>query len=269
MKINSGPLQDENRITTVLLLAAGSGSRLLPLTNESPKCLTLVNEVSILARLLENLSSQGIKKLIVVTGHLSTSIEEFLGDIYDNITIEYIHSPLYKTTNNIYSLWMAREIMKEPFILIESDLVFEASLLNEMMYPDRMAVAGIKDWMNGTTVTMNKDKKVLGFKTDTTFSNEAIKYKTVNIYSFSLSSWEIISERLGKHIIEEKVNGYYETVFSELVDENLLSLEAVSFDEKPWYEIDTLKDLKEAMKLFPMKKLLGEINNIKSTYAIG
>lgn len=259
----------KNRITTALLLAAGTGSRLLPLTHESPKCLTLVNETSILARLIDNLSLQGIKKLVVVTGHLNTAIEDYLGKKHKNIDIEYIHSPLYKTTNNIYSLWMVRKAMKEPFILIESDLVFESSLLNDMMYPDRIAVAGIKDWMNGTTVTINKDKKVLNFKKNTTFCKEATKFKTVNIYSFSLASWDLISERLDRHIQEEKVNGYYETVFSELVDENLLSLEAVSFDEQPWYEIDTLKDLTEAMKLFPIKKILGEIENIKSPYAIG
>lgn len=268
MKINSENIQSNNRITTVLLLAAGTGSRLLPLTKESPKCLTLVNEVSILERLVENLASKGIKKLVIVTGHLSDSIRDFLGDNYKDIAIQYIHSPLYKTTNNIYSLWMAREIMKEPFILIESDLVFDPSLLGEMMYPDRMAVAGIKDWMNGTTVTIDKYEKILGFKNDTQCSEGSKKYKTVNIYSFSLVSWSVIAARLDKHIREEKVNGYYETVFAELVAENLLSLKAVSFDEKPWYEIDTLMDLKEAIKLFPIKRLLTEIKNIKPNYAI-
>ena len=179
MFINSDKSNSENRITTALLLAAGTGSRLLPMTNESPKCMTLVSEISILARLVENLALQGIKKLVVVTGHLSTSIEDFLGEKYNNVHIEYIHSPLYKTTNNIYSLWMAREIMVEPFILIESDLIFDSSLLSEMMYPDKMAVAGIEKWMNGTTVTINKDGKVIEFKKDTTFSKGEVKYKTV------------------------------------------------------------------------------------------
>lgn len=269
MKVNLDNLLRKKRITTALLLAAGTGSRLLPLTSDSPKCLTLVNEVSILARLVDNLAAQGIEKLVIVTGHLSNSIQDFLGDSYQNIAIEYIHSPLYKTTNNIYSLWMAREIIKEPFILLESDLVFDPSLLSEMMYPDRMAVAGIKDWMNGTTVTINDENKILGFKKDTSYSKDAIKYKTVNIYSFSLASWEIIAKRLDKHILEEKVNGYYESVFTELVDEGLLSLDGVSFDEKAWYEIDTMNDLTEAMKLFPYKVLLEDRANLKPTYAIG
>lgn len=249
--MNSFEFHSENRITTALLLAAGTGSRLLPLTIDSPKCMTLVSEISILARLVENLAIQGIKKLVVVTGHLSATIVDFLGERYKGISIEYIHSPLYKTTNNIFSLWMARKIMVDPFILIESDLVFNSSVLGEMMYPDKMAIAGIEDWMEGTSVTINKDRKVIGFRNDTNFCQDEIKYKSVNIYSFSQSTWRVISKRLDKHIKAEQVKGYYETVFSELVDEGTLLLDVVSFDEKSWYEIDTMQDLVEAVKLFP------------------
>jgi choline kinase len=245
------------RITTALLLAAGTGSRLLPLTQDSPKCMTLVSEISILGRLVENLRLQGFKKLFVVTGYLSASIEDFLGTIYHDMKIEYIHSPLYKTTNNIYSLWKAKDAIAESFVLVESDLVFDHSLLEEMTYPDRLAVAGISDWMNGTTVTTNSEQKVVAFKNDTLPVQDETKYKTVNIYSFSLDSWKIISKRLDEHIKDEKVNGYYETVFSELVNEGKLSLQAISFDKKPWYEIDTVNDLSEAVKLFP-KTILEE-----------
>jgi choline kinase len=257
MKMTSEECHAPERITTALLLAAGTGSRLLPLTQDSPKCMTLVSEISILGRLVENLRLQGFKKLVVVTGYLSASIEDFLGTMYHDMIIEYVHSPFYKTTNNIYSLWKAKDAISEPFVLVESDLVFDHSLLEEMTYPDRLAVAGISDWMNGTTVTIDADQKVVAFENDTLPLQDETKYKTVNIYSFSLDSWKIISKRLDEHINEEKVNGYYETVFSELVNEGSLSLKAVSFDKKPWYEIDTVNDLSEAVKLFP-KALLKE-----------
>jgi choline kinase len=251
-KMNQNNIAKANRITTALLLAAGTGSRLLPLTKEAPKCLTMVSEISILARLVENLRLQGFKKLVVVTGHLSSIIEDFLGTKCNGMDIEYLHSPLYKTTNNIYSLWMVREKMTEPFVLIESDLVFNPSLLDEMVYPDRVAVASIDKWMNGTTVIIDENNKILEFNKDVSPINNKTKYKTVNIYSFSCQSWEIISERLNQHIIEGKVNGYYETVFSELVSEKAISLESVSFDKEPWYEIDNAGDLAEAVKLFPL-----------------
>lgn len=242
-----------NRITTALLLAAGTGSRLFPLTKSSPKCLTLVNEKSILERLIRNLKKQGFKRLVIVTGYKKECIVEVLGHQYGGMTIEYIHSPLYRTTNNIYSLWMARDIINEPFVLFESDLVLNSALLNDMVYPDRMAVAKMQPWLNGTTVSLDKDNRVTQFQGGTTEQYSDIRHKTVNIYSFSLSSWKAIVKTLNQYISEGSVNCYYETVFAEMVGDKSLIFKAVSFDHKPWYEIDTVHDLAEAEKLFPVK----------------
>jgi len=146
-------------VTTALLLAAGIGSRLYPLSQNAPKCLTLVSGVSILERLVSNLSLHGFKRLVVVTGYLENCIKDFLGTRIGDIVIDYIFSPPYKTTNNIYSLWMAREIINESFLLLESDLVFDSSLLKSMLYPDRIAVAKMQAWMDGTYVTINRSKQ--------------------------------------------------------------------------------------------------------------
>ncbi len=243
----------KQRITTALLLAAGTGSRLLPLTKKSPKCLTLVNETSILERLIKSLNQHGFKRLIVVTGHLEECIRNFLKTRAGNIKIEYVFSPLYKTTNNIYSLWMARKIINEPFMLIESDLVFDPSLLTEMLYPDRIAIAKMKPWLNGSTVTLNPSGKVEAFHSDAKNKLDEIRYKTVNIYSLSVSSWYRVIKKLSRYILAGRVNDYYEVVFRQMVAEKSLSLQAVHFDHKPWYEIDTMEDLASAEKLFPVK----------------
>ncbi len=239
------------RVTTALLLAAGTGSRLLPLTKKSPKCLTLVNETSILERLIKSLNQNGFKRLVVVTGHLEDCIRDFLETRAGNLTIEYVFSPPYKTTNNIYSLWMARNIINEPFLLIESDLVFDPSLLREMTYPDRIAIAKMKPWLNGSTVTINGSNRINAFHSDEVNGSGSTRYKTVNIYSFSVSSWYKIIEKLNQFILAGKVNDYYEKVFKQLVVEKKLSLDAVFFDHKPWYEIDTAEDLASAERLFP------------------
>lgn len=238
------------RITTALLLAAGTGSRLFPLTKSSPKCLTLVNEKSILARLVSNLKKQGFKRLVIVTGHEQKCIVDYLGDKTGDLSIEYVYSPLYKSTNNIYSLWMARHIINEPFVLFESDLVLNTTLLDDMVYPDRIAVALMKPWLDGTTVSVDKSNKVIRFQKGTTQAYSDIRYKTVNIYSFSLSSWKAIIKQLNRHIEAGNVNCYYESVFSEMVDNKSLFLDSVSFDHKPWYEIDNIKDLAKAELLF-------------------
>ena len=241
---------NNERVTTALLLAAGIGSRLYPLTRNEPKCLTIVNAMSILERLISSLNQHGFKRLVVITGHLENHIRDFLGNQAGDIKIDYIFSPLYKTTNNIYSLWMAREIINEPFLLLESDLVFDESLLDDMLYPDRIAVAKMQPWMDGTCVTINQSQQVKAFWAGNAYSFGAIKYKTVNIYSISLNSWHCIVKKLDQHISEGKVNDYYETVFAEMIADGSLFFKIVSFDDKPWYEIDTIEDLAEAEKLF-------------------
>ena len=249
----SKPYYHKKRITTALLLAAGMGSRLAPLTQSAPKCLTMVNETCILDRLIASLNSHGFKRLVIVTGHLEDSIRNFLEDRAGDLVIEYVFSPRYKTTNNIYSLWMARNLINEPFLLIESDLVFDSSLLKEMVYPDRIAVGSIKPWLNGSTVTVNQSRRVDAFHSDTSETPLRTKYKTVNIYSFSLSSWRQVVKVLNAHIRAGRVNDYYEVIFREMVAQKSLSLKAISFDGKPWYEIDTLEDLASAERLFPSK----------------
>ncbi len=251
MSINSDNYYGDNRITTALLLAAGTGSRLYPLTQNAPKCLTIVNGMSILERLIFSLNQHGFKRLVVVTGHLENHIRDFLGNQVGDIAIDYISSPLYKTTNNIYSLWMAREVINEPFLLLESDLLFDESLLDAMLYPDRIAVAKMQPWMNGTYVTINQSQQVKAFFAGNADSFGEIKYKTVNIYSISLTSWHSIVKQLDQHISDGKVNDYYEIVFAEMIADGSLSFRTVSFDDKPWYEIDTIEDLAEAEKLFP------------------
>ena len=261
---------NNRRVTTALLLAAGTGSRLYPLTKSMPKCLTKVNGTSILERLVDSLNQQGFKRLVVVTGHLEHCIREFLGTRAGNITVEYIFSPLYATTNNIYSLWMARERIHEPFLLIESDLVFDESLLDNMLYPDRIAVAHMQPWLNGSTVTANQFKQVTAFQSGTADPSNEIRYKTVNIYSFSRSSWLAITKKLDRYISAGRVHDYYEAVFADMVDSGDLPLQTVSFDSKPWYEIDTISDLAEAKKLFPADTYVTTIrDNILSQTLVG
>jgi choline kinase len=245
---------NNDRVTTALLLAAGTGNRLYPLTQNAPKCLTLVNGIPIIKRLITNLIEHDFKRIVIVTGHLENCIRDYLGDQMGEMKIDYVFSPLYKETNNIYSLWMARKLINEPFLLLESDLVFDGSLLDDMCYPNRIAVAKMQAWLNGSCVTINPSQQLKALYTSNTFPFTEQPYKTVNIYSISLNSWHGIIKRLEKHISDGKVNNYYETVFAEMVEDGSLSFDCVSFDNKPWCEIDTIEDLARAEKIFSSAK---------------
>jgi choline kinase len=239
---------EEKQVQTALLLAAGTGSRLAPLTDKTPKCLVPVNEISILERLVDALHLHDFKRLVIVVGHQADSIRNFLGTRAGGIEITYITSPVYKTTNNIYSLWLARKEIDEPFLLIESDLVFDPEMLTDMLQPDRIAVSKLQPWMNGTTVTINSHQTVKAFQKDVQKPDDN-HYKTVNIYSLSARTWQQVRKRLDHHIAKNMVNGYYETVFADMVKEDCLSFAPVFFDADRWYEIDTLTDLRAAARI--------------------
>lgn len=241
----------EEQPRTALLLAAGMGSRLAPLTDSTAKCLVGLSGVSILERLLRILNSYGFTRLVVVVGHESDSIQDYLGDHSGNIEISYITSSCYKTTNNIYSLWLARKVIDEPFLLIESDLVFDESLLEGLMRPDTIAVSRQLPWMNGTTVTLDGNSGISAFCLGEMSRPDATHYKTVNIYSFSRSTWRAICERLDTYILAKRTGDYYESVFAEMVADGSMTLTPVLFDPESWYEIDTLEDLAAAEIIFP------------------
>ena len=232
-------------VRTALLLAAGTGSRLTPLTDSTPKCLLAVNEISILERLVSSLRDHNFNRLVIVIGHQGECIRDYLGTRKGGMDITYITSTLYKTTNNIYSLWLAREVIDEPFLLIESDLVFDTEMLTDMLSPDRIAVAKIEPWMNGTTVTVNDHMEIDAFHSVVAAPGED-HFKTVNIYSLSSATWKLVRQRLDQYISSNMVNGYYENVFADMVKEGCLSFTPVFFDTSSWYEIDTINDLRAA-----------------------
>ena len=238
------------KVTTALLHAAGVGTRLHPLTLDVPKCLTEVGGIPILERLVNNLRAQGFERLVVVIGHLGSRIQEFLQQHAGDMRIDYVVNPVYRTTNNIYSLWLARQQIREPFLLVESDLIFEASMLTNMLQPDKIAISRILPWMNGTTVELGAKRRVSAFRMFGDSCDNARQYKTVNLYSFSLHSWSKIEKRLSRYVSERRLGEYYEVVLAEMVADGTLCFDAVFFDANRWYEIDTKMDLRGAENLF-------------------
>ena len=207
-------MTESTRVTEALLLAAGMGTRLQPLTLDSPKCLTMVGGIPILERLVNNLREQRIHRLVVVIGHMGGFIKNFLRKFAQDIQIEYIVNPDYRTTNNIYSLWLARHQVKGPFLLLEGDLIFESWMLDDMLHPDKIAISEIRPWMNGTMVELDADAKINSIHVGYEKINPSW-YKTVNVYSLSLNSWKKVEKVLNRFILEERIDEYYELVFGK------------------------------------------------------
>lgn len=238
-----------NKITTAVLLAAGCGTRLQPITLDAPKCLTPVAGETILHRLIQHLRLHGIKRLVVVIGYKGDQVQRYLEQYASDFELDFVLNPQYDSTNNIYSLWLAKQQIRESFILLESDLVFETAMLKDMLKPDRIAVSSPLPWMNGTMLEIDEQCHAKRFYLGKNLSTNRF-FKTVNICSLSYTSWEKILERLDDYVAKNKLNDYYEAVFADLVEEGALDFEVVEFRKNAWYEIDTLEDLDAANHLY-------------------
>lgn len=118
-----------------IILAAGMASRLRPLTLHTPKSLLTIDGKSLLQRSMDALIQNGIKDFVIVTGYLHEKIEAFVKEQYaDTISVKFIYNNVYDSTNNIYSLWLARpEAEGEDFLLLDSDLLYDPQIITEVM----------------------------------------------------------------------------------------------------------------------------------------
>jgi len=174
-----------------LILAAGLGTRLGEHTKENTKCMLEINHKRLINHVLDMLNNVGIKKLILVVGHKKENLIEHVGKKYKDIEIEYIENNIYDKTNNIYSLFLAKDkLAEDDTILLESDLIFEEKILQRLIDDKRKSLVVVdkyQAWMDGTSAVLDKDDNILNFFPKNLFRFQDVSnyYKTVNIYKFS------------------------------------------------------------------------------------
>ncbi len=179
-----------------VILAAGMGRRLGELTQNNTKCMVRVNGVTLIERLLrqlDNLQSAKLERVLIVTGYEGKKLRDYIATLNTKIPVEFIDNPIYATTNNIYSLWLAKDyLLKDDTLLFESDLIFDASIIEKILSspePSLALVSKYESWMDGTVVKLGEDYAIDKFIPGTEFRYEESDsyYKTVNVYKFSKS----------------------------------------------------------------------------------
>lgn len=96
-----------------IILAAGMGKRLGEYTKNNTKCMVPVNGIRLIDRLLGQLSKLHLSRVVIVIGYEGKKLKDYLGDSYQGLKIEYVDNPVYDKTNNIYSLFLAKDKMIE------------------------------------------------------------------------------------------------------------------------------------------------------------
>ena len=240
-----------------IILAAGMGRRLGELTGDNTKCMLEVNGVRLIDRTLECLNEVGVRRLIMVVGYKAQNVIDYVGTKYKEIDITYIENTIYDKTNNIYSLYLAKDyLLAEDTLLLESDLIYESSVVRRLVendYPNLALVDKYESWMDGTVVTLDEEYRIEDFITKSQFKYSDIDkyYKTVNIYKFSkefsqthyVPFLEAYCHALGR-------NEYYEQVLKVITLLDDSPLKALPLGGEKWYEIDDIQDLDIASSMF-------------------
>lgn len=240
-----------------LMLAAGMGRRMGKYTEKITKCMINVGGRTLLDRTVESLREAGIQKLVMVVGWESEKLIDYVQQYIRGIEVEFVCNEDYAQTNNIYSLYLAREqLARDDTILLESDLVYDTTLIQKVVNcPDEnlVVVAKYEHWMDGMVTTINVNGMIDEFieKKNFTFHDVSNYYKTVNIYKLSrqflcgqyIPFLEAYIKAYGK-------NQYYEMVLKAIAHLANAQLKAYVLEDIRWYEIDNAQDLDIANTLF-------------------
>ncbi|MCH8898081.1 MAG: phosphocholine cytidylyltransferase family protein [Chloroflexi bacterium] len=239
-----------------IILAAGMGTRLRPLTDVTPKCLVPVNGKPMLEYQLECLARAGLPESVLIVGYRADQIISRIGNYYQGMAISYVKNPLFQETNNLYSLWLARDYLDDDIILTEADLLYEDDLIRELVQHPAQSVAVVDRYrppMDGTVILAENNianALVLKVNQGPGFSYKSA-LKTVNIYKLSRSAMRnLVLPELSAFVEAGRIDQYYEAIFGDLLAQKRLRMSVLGAAGFKWAEVDTREDLSAAEELF-------------------
>jgi choline kinase len=239
-----------------IILAAGMASRLRPLTLTTPKSLLKVGERSLLQRSMDALIANGVTEFCIVTGYLHEMIEDFVKKQYaDSIRVTFIYNKVYETTNNIYSLWLARSFAEgEEVLLLDSDLLYDPQIVTRVLAADAPNVL--------TLIRHELGEEEMKVVTDAQGSIKEIS-KTCNPADAAGESLGI--EKMGKEYTkalyrelepmmneEHLENVFYERAFERLIPQGY-TYQVLDVTELFSCELDTIEDFENAKAKIPAR----------------
>jgi choline kinase len=227
-----------------IILAAGSGTRMGTLTADRPKALLEVGGVSLIDHQLGALHASGVRDITIVTGHMAHRLHEHLGR-----AVGFVHNPKYRKTNSLYSLWLARHLLRRGSIVMNSDTLASPMLLSLLL--DAPATDAVL--VDVRTNLGHEEMKVTlrrGFVVD--FGKDLLPEhshgENVGILKFGPQAGIRLARHLGRLVRDGYAGAWAPAAFAALAREWPLS--AVSTHGIPWTEIDFPDDLVRAQRDF-------------------
>ena len=237
-----------------IILAAGMASRLRPLTLTTPKSLLKVGERSLLQRSMDALIANGVKEFCIVTGYLHEMIEDFVKEQYaDSIQVTFIYNKVYETTNNIYSLWLARPFAEgQEVLLLDSDLLYDPQIVTRVLATDAPNVLTLirhelgEEEMKVVTDTQGSIKEISKTCNPADAAGESLGIEKMG-KDYTLALYKELEPMMNEEHLE---NVFYERAFERLIPQGH-TYQVLDVTELFSCELDTIEDFENAKAKIP------------------
>ena len=240
-----------------IILAAGQGTRLRPLTNDRPKCMVEFNDKPIINHIIETMYHVGVSNIHIVTGYKSEVLREYFAKEGEKKVMLHFNEE-YDSTNMLYSLWCASDEFNDDIIISYSDIIYSNDILQKLVdCQSKIAVTIDKDWRklwelrmddplsDAESLLLDENENVIeiGKKTD---SYDKIQGQYMGLIKISKDAWKEIVE---VYDTIPDPRSMYMTNFLQLIVNKGIAVKTVSV-YGGWLEIDSEKDLECYEKFF-------------------
>ena len=235
-----------------VILAAGMAKRLRPLTDERPKCLLTVGQLTLLQRTVDGIIAAGISELVVVTGYRAQMIRDFLTSHYPDLTIHFIDNPDYAHNNNIFSLWLTRPYTEgRDFLLLDSDILFDPQIIPAVLSAEGSALALNRHELGEEEIKVIVDDQNRVVEISKVCSIEQAIGESVGIEKMEAGYSAALFRELEQMIEGEGlIDIFYERAFERLIPQGH-TFTVVDTTQYFSIELDTVEDFENAKKLIP------------------
>ena len=236
-----------------IILAAGVGSRIKPLTDNCPKCLLKVGRETILNRMITNIQKNGIHEVVFVLGYLEEKIKNYVKTQFPDLIIHFVRNDRYAETNTGFSLMLAMDLIQDSaFVKFDADVVFDKKILKNLIeskYENCLCVdKNINLDAEEIKVIIGDDNKVI--KASKKVDPKDAAGESIGIEKISSDTAKLLLEEL-KTMMKDGQNHqeYYEGAYERLIEKNV-PFYSLDISGLKWTEIDTKEDLITAEKIF-------------------
>ena len=249
-----------------VILSAGQGKRLLPLTADNPKCLVKIDGQSLIEWQIDELARCGVDRVSIVVGYHADRVKQLLHRRYNSQRIRTVYNPTYSWTDNLFSCWAARGEMTEDFVLLNGDTLFEAAVLNRLLkapeQPVTVATHKKRHYdADDMKVTLDGDRLIHIGKD---LSIDTVDGESIGMILFR-GEGPVIFRRAVESALRDPLarKKWYLSVIDELAQ--LMPVWTLSTSGLQWCEVDFPVDLKHARRVVRACAAGGELRTFPQT----